>query len=236
MATGVRIEGSWPGRVQLSRGWARASARPWNHATEDALLRLDRGGLDFLEAATDTVAELGGAYVFSPAVYPASTRIWRRAGYEEVEQLEIFECATSRAEFPNSVREALQIDWQRIQAIDDEAFEGFWRMSTDGLKEALASTKQAAMLVTGEDSIDGYAIVGAQWNASYLQRIAVHPDSATKGLGRALLTAALAWGRRKAAPTMVLNVRDENERAREVYTKAGFGTTGVRLRILRYGS
>ncbi len=236
MATGVRIEGEWPGRIQLSRGWARASARPWNHLAPDALLRLDRGGLDFLEAATDAVAELAGASVYSPAVYPTATRIWRRAGYGEVEQLEIFECATASAEFPDSVREVDDIDWGRIQAIDDEAFDGFWRMSADGLKEALASTRQASLLLAGDDAIDGYAIVGAQWNASYLQRIAVHPASTKRGLGRALVNAALAWGRRKASPTMVLNVRDENVRAREVYAKAGFHTTGVRLRILRYGS
>ena len=189
-----------------------------------------------MKAATDTVAELNGGAVYSPAVYPTSTRIWKRAGYQEAEQLELFECPTARVEFPETVRRTEDIDWGRIQDIDDASFAGFWRMSTEGLREAMASTKQAAMLVTGSERVDGYAIVGAQWGSSYLQRIAVHPDAAARGLGRQLISACLAWGRSQNAVSMVLNVRAENERARKVYANAGFESTGVRLRILRYGT
>lgn len=229
------IAGRWPSPITISRGWARAKARPWNQEATDAFVRLDRGGVDFLEAATDYLAELTGAAVYSPAMYPSSTRVWTRAGYVETHQLEILERSTQNAAPPEGIKVLTVVDWSRIQEIDDAAFDGFWRMSTDGLKEAIASTKRAVVLAVGEEAIDGYAIVGAQWNVSYLQRIAVHPDRSGAGMGSVLLRAALSWGRQQAATTMVLNVRDENTRARRLYKKEGFSSTGTRLRILRYG-
>lgn len=235
MASDLNLSGVWPSPISIGRGWAKATARPWNQEGPDAFIRLERGGADFLAAVTDYLIEITSAPVYSPAMYPSSTRVWKRAGYTEAENLEVFERATITTG-PPGVAPAKTIDWPTIQAIDDASFEGFWRMSTDGLKEALDSTRQSSLLVYGEDSIVGYAIVGAQWNMSYLQRIAVLPDRTGYGIGRALLDGALAWGRRQGAPTMILNVRAENLKARRLYESAGFVATGTNLRILRYDS
>lgn len=234
MPNHLDIAGEWPSPMTLSRGWAKATARPWNDAGPDAHVKLERGGTDFLSDVTDHVSRLASASVYSPALYPSATRIWARSGYVETHRLEIMERSTTTVARPDSVSEELNPDWGRVAVIDEVAFEGFWRMSIDGLKEALASTKRSALLSIGADPIDGYAVVGAQWNVSYLQRIAVHPNSSGAGYGRLLTRAALAWGRKQAAATMVLNVRDENTRARKLYSKEGFVSTGTRLRILRY--
>lgn len=118
--------------------------------------------------------------------------------------------------------------------IDRLAFQGFWRMSPAGLTEAMSSTARSVVLTVGDTEILGYAIVGAQWNVSYLQRIAVRPEQAGKNVGSDLVRAALAWARKTSAQTMVLNVRNENARARRLYSKEGFAPTGTALRILRY--
>jgi len=232
----LRIEGRWPAPVTLSRGWARASARLWNDDTPDAFLRLDRGSGDFLTAASEDLVDLSQASVYSPALYRSSTRIWLKCGYEEVFHLDVMERpVTSTRSAPTSlVVESAKPDWDALIDIDRHAFQGFWRMSVDGLTEAMSSTTRSVVLTVGDTRVTGYAIVGAQWNVSYLQRIAVHSEYRGRNNGSDLVRAALSWARKKSAQTMVLNVREENVRARRLYSKEGFTPTGTTLRILRY--
>ena len=232
----LRIEGGWPEPVTLSRGWARASARPWNDETPDAFLRLDRGSQDFLAAASDDVVEMSQASVYSPPLYASSTRIWQKCGYREAFRLIVMErSVTSNRSGPTAVVvESRKPNWDVIMEIDRHAFQGFWRMSLAGLTEAMSSTARSAILTVGDTGTVGYAIVGAQWNVSYLQRIAVHPEHSGKNIGSDLVRAALSWAGKTAAQTMVLNVREENVRARSLYSKEGFASTDTALRILRY--
>ncbi len=174
--------------------------------------------------------------VYSPALYTSSTRIWLKCGYEESFHLDVMErSVTSPRPGPNSlVVEAERPDWGALIEIDRHAFQGFWRMSVAGLNEAMSSTSRSVVLTMGDTEIAGYAIVGAQWNVSYLQRIAVHPEHGGKNIGSDLVRAALQWARKKSAQTMVLNVREENARARRLYSREGFTPTGTTLRVLRY--
>lgn len=237
MSDSVRIEGNWPAPILLTRGLARATARPWNDEDPSALLRLERGSLDFLEAATDCLTGMTRRGVYSPAIYPGSTRIWIRCGYEEHARLRIMERALSTPSEPPTVDviEATDPDWDLIHHIDQRSFQGFWRMSQHGLQEALSSTRRSAVLtVQRGGALAGYAILGAQWGASYLQRIAVDPDHIRLGLGSSLIRGALQWARQGGSQTMVLNVRDENTRAGRLYAGEGFRATATTLRVLHY--
>jgi len=125
-------------------------------------------------------------------------------------------------------------DWDDLAALDHAAFEGFWRMGGEGLKEAVKATSNSAILTRRTPSeIAGYVIVGSQWGVAYLQRLAVHPAHRGQDIGSDLVRGAINWARRTASQVMVLNVRDENKPAGRVYTKEGFTTTGTRLRILQ---
>jgi ribosomal-protein-alanine N-acetyltransferase len=200
-------------------------------------MRLERGGYDFLASATEAVARLAGASVYSPALYPSSTRVWHKAGYEPVDELEIMEHSVSTpwGEPTRSIAEAATPDWARIQEIDDAAFEGFWKMSLAGLREALSSTRRNAILEARHEGVlVGYAIVGAQWDVSYLQRIAVEPDRGGQSFGSDLVRAALGWGLKERTRVMVLNVRSSNERAQHLYIKEGFIRANTKLHLLRY--
>lgn len=234
-----RVEGSWPSPITISQGWGRAVARPWNDEAADAFLRLERGRADFLRSATEEITEISGSGVFSPAMFSGSTRIWTRAGYEDVRQLEIMErpLRPAPAHAAGEIREETEPDWNRLLQIDQVSFQGFWRMSADGLREALDSTSPSAVLTIRVDqAVVGYAIVGAQWGTSYLQRVAVDPGHGGRGLGTNLVRACVGWARRTAAASMVLNVRHENSRARRLYEREGFAITGRKLHILRYGN
>ena len=214
-------------------------ARPWNEETNDVFLRLERGGTEFLSDISRELTSIGDGLVFSPALYDTATRIWRRSGYEDVHRLEVMErsLSTPHPEPSSRIIEARDPDWAEMAAIDRTAFDGFWRMSIPGLQEAVASTRKAAVLRTGNGSRSaGYAIVGAQWGVSYLQRIAVDPDHSGKRIGSDLVRAALVWGRGVGAQIMVLNVRKENARAWRLYEREGFSPTGSALRIMRYAT
>lgn len=220
----------------MSRGWARAVSRPWNGEDADAFLRLERGSAEFLTACTEHLCDVTNAAVYSPALYPNATRVWNRAGYVAAHRLDVLERSLgSPIDVPNeSVRIELDPDWEKLREIDEAAFEGFWRMSSDGLREALAATKRGTVLTIGDQRPAGYAIVGSQWNVAYLQRIAVHPSDAGQGLGMELLKGAMTWSRKEQAGVLVLNVRKQNRRARQLYERAGFATTSVELQVLGY--
>lgn len=107
-------------------------------------------------------------------------------------------------------------------------------MNSLGLAEAHETNRSTALFVAdGPDGLAGYAIVGAQWGTVYLHRVAVRPELAGQGLGAALLGASIDWGGRTGGRTMVLNVRPENTRAKELYGRFGFADTGASLQVLR---
>ena len=235
----LRVDGSWPGTITLSAGWSRARARPWNQSIPDPMVRVDRGGRDFLESVVDALYDLGAMAVYSPALFPGSTRLWRRSGFDDHATLDMMERsllgdAASTTEI--KVRAEPDPNWEMVLAVDQAAFEGFWLMSRDGLAEAHETNRVAvALTVSAPRGLAGYAIVGSQWGTAYLHRIAVHPEETGRGVGTALLHSAIAWSTRTGARTMVLNVRPENTRAKRLYGHVGFTDTGTSLRVLRHG-
>ena len=233
----LRIDGEWPGAIRLKRGWARASVRPWNEVEFHAAIRLERGSHDFLRDASAHVAAAPERSIFSPALYNFATRIWRRAGYEPFVDLDVMErpvaANADRATRPTSFNH--RPAFAELVAVDEKAFESFWRMSMSGLREALEATPKATVVEARDGgSLVGYAVVGAQMSTSFLQRIAVDPRAEGEGLGSALLNAALGWAARRGTRLMVLNVRPGNSRARLFYERHGFKETGSQLHVMRF--
>lgn len=238
VASLLRVEGSWPGSISLNAGWYRARARPWNESITDPMVRLDRGGSDFLRLVSTHLHGLGIGTVYSPALYPSSTDVWRRAGFDGFVSLDIMERPLVGPPFPVDETKVVierRPNWEQILDVDRLAFDGFWGMSRLGLREAHMTNRTSAVLVVAEDNeLSGYAIVGTQWATVYLHRIAVRPNAAGRGLGAALLASALDWGARSGGNSMVLNVRPENRRATRLYERMGFTRTETALEVLRH--
>jgi [ribosomal protein S18]-alanine N-acetyltransferase len=234
----LRVDGSWPGSITLSSGWSRARARPWNQSVPDPMVRVDRGGRDFLASVLDTLYDFGAGSVYSPALFPGSTRLWRRSGFDDYAALDVMERSLLGDLEPATdveVRPESNPDWDQVLAVDQAAFEGFWLMSRFGLAEAHETNRVAVLLtVAAPRGLAGYTIVGSQWGTAYLHRIAVHSEETGRGVGTALLHSAIAWSTRTGARTMVLNVRPENTRAKQLYEHVGFKDTGTSLRVLRH--
>lgn len=231
------MTGHWPEPLTLSNGWLRARARPWNDTVTEPMVRVDRGGAGFLSQVTGHLAGLGAREMFSPALYPGSTRSWEENGYEEFAVLEVFERSLmggAGAPGEHPVRSETP-DWAHVVDIDRAAFAGFWGMSAVGLEEAYEANRTAVVLTVDVAGVPaGYAIVGTHWGVAYLHRIAVMPDHEGEGLGNSLLSAAINWGAANGGRVMVLNVRPDNDRARRLYLRGGFVTTGASLSVLRH--
>ncbi len=201
------------------------------------MVRVERGGAGFLTSVTRHLRDLGVEEVFSPALYPGSSRMWVDAGFEEFARLDVFERSIvgGAGAAPRHEVETGTPPWDDILDVDRSAFEGFWAMSRLGLEEAAAASRQGAVLTLPHaDGIAGYAIVGTAWGVGYLHRIAVRPGLGGQGMGQSLLTASVNWAAASGARAMVLNVRPDNERARRLYERSGFAATGSDLRVLRH--
>ena len=199
------------------------------------MIRLERGGADFLGKVTEELARIHGSGAFSPALYPNAIRPWKRAGYGGYASLTIMERPRGReARTGSRVRTTDRPDWDSIQEIDDAAFRGFWRMSPLGIREAYGVNRTRAIFLASEKgATSGYAIAGVQWAVGYLHRIAVHPESTGKGLGSELIDAVVAWAEANGATSTVLNVRSDNKRALDLYVRHGFSPASTQLEVLR---
>lgn len=238
VASLLRLEGSWPGPLSLRAGWFRARARPWNEVVSAPMVRLERGGAEFLIAVRNELADLTGEAVYSPALFPGSTRVWRRSGFGDYSELTVMERSLTHISSTgtgHAVQTSVEPDWDPILEVDRAAFAGFWGMSRLGLEEAYVTNRETTLLtVSTVGEPEGFAIVGSQWGIAYLHRIAVLPERSGQGFGRSLLSAAMKWGAASGARSMVLNVRADNLRAQALYRRSGFTSTGTNLQILRY--
>lgn len=74
----------------------------------------------------------------------------------------------------------------------------------------------------------GYAGLAAYRDEAWVQTLAVAPERQRHGVGTTLLRALLAEARRRAARTVALEVRADNDAAQRLYERHGFAVTGRR--------
>ncbi|MEX0946903.1 MAG: GNAT family N-acetyltransferase [Acidimicrobiia bacterium] len=221
--------------MELSAGWARAQARPWNEDVPAASLRLERGGARFLTLCAELLSEWNEE-VRSPATLPGTSRVWREAGFEESGRLILFEhplTALRPAEI--EVDENLVTEIAELNRIDRESFPAPWRLGPLGLAESLAATSRAVThTVSINGRVAGFAVTGTSLAVGYLQRLAVDPAAQRQGVGRALVRASLLWARKRRAVSLLVNTQPDNEPAAALYRNEGFDDVPAGLQLWRF--
>lgn len=234
----ITTRGTWPGQLTLRRGWAKAVARPWNDDFPGVQLRLVRGNKEFVADCSNALTSDYGQVV-SPPLPVSSQKLWKEAGYTPWLYLDLYSRdlhhRIGQPGIPVTAGEPT--DWEAAIAIDQTAFEPTWRLGAAGLAESREATPRSTFLVChNADRLVGFAIVGISGSVSYLQRVAVQPDQQGGGIGRALVRAALRWGQKHGASSMLLNTQPANTSAIELYVSEGFTRLSSGLDVLKFES
>jgi ribosomal protein S18 acetylase RimI-like enzyme len=119
--------------------------------------------------------------------------------------------------------------WATVHSIEDEIA---WA------KSAIESADPAMALLVAVDAgeqVLGFVVALPVTDVSghrhaHVASIAVAPEAEGRGIGTTLLTAAESWCREQGFSDVTLHVYPGNERARQVYERAGFEIEWHRLR------
>lgn len=129
------------------------------------------------------------------------------------------------------LRDARPSDLPFVLAIERASFPVPW---SDRAFRALLHRSGARVIVAASaGEVVGYAAVWFAAGRGELGDLAVAPDHRRRGVGRALLEAALEEARRRGVERFYLQVRESNTGARELYASHGFRTVGRRIRYYR---
>ncbi|HEV8216320.1 MAG TPA: ribosomal protein S18-alanine N-acetyltransferase [Gemmatimonadaceae bacterium] len=123
-------------------------------------------------------------------------------------------------------------DLASVAVIERAAFSDPWSLRS--FREALDSgSVYFACARSDAGSVLGYVVAWFVADQGEIANIAVAPDQRGRGVGRALLDAALGEAATRGIAAVFLEVRDSNQRARELYASRGFEEVGRRRRYYR---
>jgi len=124
------------------------------------------------------------------------------------------------------LRRAVIEDLPALVRIEDRSFSAPW--SEKGMRDALETEVICTLIAQEESVLLGYAMIALLGVEAEIYNIAVDPDARRRGLGRALLAAALQEAINDGAETVFLEVRESNTPARGLYETHGFVPVGRR--------
>ncbi len=110
-------------------------------------------------------------------------------------------------------------DIDQVAQLDASAFEFAW--SRNDFESSLKAG-HSFLLLKEEESLLGMAVYMQIFEQSELLTIAVAPDQQGKGYGKLILNEVMARLAAHGAESLFLEVRESNERARNLYRNAGF--------------
>lgn len=165
-------------------------------------------------------------------------KAFEEAGFRERESLHLLR--HNFASNPNprplpelKLRTARRSDIDAVLDIDERSFDHFWALDRNGLHAARKATPQHQFVVAVHNSvIVGYAVTGVSTNASFLQRLGVHPNARRNGIGSHLVANAIQWAQSRGATTMLVNTQDRNDPAVALYERCGFELVDEQLKVL----
>jgi ribosomal-protein-alanine N-acetyltransferase len=187
-----------------------------------------------LDRLLDRLRDAGYREVLTNAVGPGTSLWLVDSGFAVRGRLHLLEHDLDGLPGPSRrTRRALRADREAIVSVDEAAFDEFWQFDELALREATRATPRAHTRVAARgETILGYGLFGRAGTTGYVQRLAVQPTGQRQGLGRALLGDGLNWLAAHGATRALVNTQEHNERALDLYLRAGFRRLPVGLCVL----
>jgi len=125
-------------------------------------------------------------------------------------------------------------DLDGVQAVDRESFPSPWTRAMYEQELLNAGTAFIIVARTAGAPVAGYCSYRLVAGEIQINNVAVRPEHRRLGMGRALVEAAVAHGRREGARMAVLEVRRSNVGAQALYFRLGFRQVGQRPRYYEH--
>ena len=113
-----------------------------------------------------------------------------------------------------------------ICRIEHEAFSDPW--STEMLREELLNPQTVYIGASENGLLTGYAGMQVVLDEGHIHNVAVSPDFRRRGIARSLVEALIDFSRKQSLSVMLLEVRNANLPAIELYASFGFEVVGRR--------
>lgn len=232
--TAVELEEFWseaPWRVRVNaRGEAAVLVRWREHLDLLAIKGLwcsERRVPLLLEDLRSVARAQGFGRLLSPLLPADAGRPYEDAGMKVVQEIVLLRLELHRRdrllEAPDAaarLRVGSLADLGAVLAVDNAAFESFWRYDPPLLSRYVGSERLGVAEAGGE--VVGYTLCTVRRGEGSLGRLAVVPRMQGKGIGAVLLEDAVAYLERNGADRVTLCTQAENARSRSLYAHAGF--------------
>ena len=124
------------------------------------------------------------------------------------------------------VHEMRQSDVSGVAEIEQLCFSDPWSLNT--VKEGLESSLDTWLVLEEEGNILGYCVFRVIAGEGELLRIAVLPAYRGRGLSKKLMDRLVESSIKNGVKSLSLEVRESNDRAKNLYKTYGFTEEGVR--------
>ena len=128
------------------------------------------------------------------------------------------------------LREMRRADMPRIMALERELFpEDAWTPEMFASEFAQPASRRLYLVAEEGNTLIGYAgMMFTGGPQADVVTLAVDPGRWSRGTGTALLTALTDEAARRGCTEVLLEVREDNPRARRLYLREGFTEVGIR--------
>lgn len=124
------------------------------------------------------------------------------------------------------IRKMNSADLPKVLLVDEKSFTKTW---TDGMFSDEINKEYSDYFVAEADGeIIAYGGIWSIYETAELMRIAVTPDYRGKGIAKAIIERMITCAKERGCERMMLEVRESNTSARELYKRCGFCEISIR--------